>query len=392
MRLSRRNFVGRTACGCALLGAGAHAQARVQPSSMQPLVSAGYKPLDIDERGLWQAFDEFEQKLASSNLLVRDAALTSYVGGIVRKLLGERAAELRLYVVRDPEFNASMAPNGMMMVNTGLIARLRNEAQLAAVLGHESGHYLRRHSVRSWRNLKSKTAAMAVISVAVGDIGIAVNSLVALSLFSFSREMESEADAYGLKLLKESGYAPHAAADVWAQLIGERKASAAVRKKRYTDRSRSVVSTHPPSEERMTDLALSARELGGVGDLGRQQWLETIRPYRLMLLGDLISLNDPGASQHLLASLAEDGWDGVLRYYEGESYRLRGEAGDDVSAAASYAEAIKFADAPAEAFRAHGYAQIKAGKGDEGRRALQRYLEMKPDASDAAMIRFSLGQ
>jgi hypothetical protein len=294
--------------------------------------------------------------------------------------------------VRDPDFNASMAPNGMMMVNTGLIARLRNEAQLAAVLGHESGHYLRRHSVRSWRNLKSKTAAMAVISVAVGDIGIAVNSLVALSLFSFSREMESEADAYGLKLLKESGYAPHAAADVWAQLIGERKASAAVRKKRYTDRSRSVVSTHPPSEERMTDLALSARELGGVGDLGRQQWLETIRPYRLMLLGDLISLNDPGASQHLLASLAEDGWDGVLRYYEGESYRLRGEAGDDLFAAASYAEAIKFADAPAEAFRAHGYAQIKAGKGDEGRRALQRYLEMKPDASDAAMIRFSLGQ
>ena len=72
---------------------------------------------------------------------------------------------IRVYAMRQPDFNASMAPNGMMIVHTGLLAHMRNEAQLAAVLGHESGHYLRRHSVQNWRSLKSKSAAMAVVGI-----------------------------------------------------------------------------------------------------------------------------------------------------------------------------------------------------------------------------------
>ena len=44
--------------------------------------------------------------------------------------------------------NASMGPTGLMIVHTGLLARMRNEAQLASVLGHEAGHYLRRHSLQ----------------------------------------------------------------------------------------------------------------------------------------------------------------------------------------------------------------------------------------------------
>jgi predicted Zn-dependent protease len=306
-------------------------------------------------------------------------------------------------VVRDHEFNASMFPNGLMIVHTGLLARMRSEAQLAAVLGHESGHYLRRHSVRRWRDLKVKTAIMAVVAIGAGaasggtgnnwyDLADAINHALLLSMFQFSRDMESEADAFGIKLLADAGYAPHAASAVWSQVIGERKASATVRKKRYRDAARSVLSTHPPNDDRMSELASFARQMPSAGELRQTEWQRAIGPFRMMILAEQIGLNDAGASQYMLTSLAEEGWDGVLRYYEGESFRLRGEAGDEASAAAAYAEAVKFADAPPEAYRAHGYAQIKAGKLEDGKRALERYLEMKPEAPDAAMVRFSVGQ
>ena len=88
----------------------------------------------------------------------------------------------------------------------------------------------------------------------------AVNSGLLLSIFSFSRDLESEADAYGLELLANAGYPPASAAKVWAQLIEERKASAEARKKKYKDNSSSALSTHPPSADRMRDLAETGQE------------------------------------------------------------------------------------------------------------------------------------
>ena len=59
-----------------------------------------------------------------------------------------------------------------------------------------------------------------------------------------------------------------------------------------------------------------------------------------MLLDDQVKLNDPGASQYLIETLAQDGWNGLLRFYEGEVWRLRNRPGDDARAAQSYAAAV----------------------------------------------------
>jgi predicted Zn-dependent protease len=75
--------------------------------------------------------------------------------------MGRETPDLRIYLMRSALFNASMFPTGMMVVNTGLMARVRNEAQLAAVLGHEAGHYYRKHSIERYRSLRNKTATMA---------------------------------------------------------------------------------------------------------------------------------------------------------------------------------------------------------------------------------------
>lgn len=407
--LRRRDVLTQGLCGCGLVVAGWPASARVNPMSLAPLVHPGYVPADADERGLWQQCEEFEYELASSNLLLQDPTVQSYVHAITNRLLGERDFGIRTYVVRDAEFNASMFPNGMMLVHTGLLARMRNEAQLAAVLGHECGHYLRRHSLERHRDLKRKSAAAAIVGLAAAgatgatgsnwfDLANSINTMLVLSVYTFSRGQESEADAYGLKLLAECGYMPGAAAAVWAQIIAERKASAVARKKRYRDHSASEYSTHPPSQERMEDLAASADDIASrVHDSRefedrRAEWLALAAPIRFSLLEEQIKLNDPGASLYLLESLAVDGWTGTLRFFEGEAYRLRGGVDDVARATAAYLAAVAFTDAPPEAWRAHGYAQIQSGHADDGRRALAHYLELKPDAVDAAMVRFTLVQ
>jgi hypothetical protein len=110
------------------------------------------------------------------------------------------------------------------------------------------------------------------------------------------------------------------------------------------------------------------------------------------MLDDQVKLNDPGASLYIVRNLAKDGWNGLLRYYEGEIWRLRGQKGDSSLAGQSYAAAIGFPDAPPEAWRAHGHQLIRDGRREEGRAALQRYLALAPQAPDAAMVRHSLAQ
>lgn len=380
------------------------------PTQLLPLVSLDYAPSEKDERGLWQVCGELEEQLAASSLRITDPGLNQYLVDVMQRLLGEQASKVRVYPMRNPDFNASMTPNGMMIVNSGLLARVRNEAQLAAVLGHESGHYLRRHTLQNWRNRRATSAVMAFVAAgsaaATGytganwyDLANAINNGLLLSVFSYSRELESEADAYGLRLLTEAEYPPQSASQVWAQLIEERKASANARKKKYRDASSSSLSTHPPSVDRMKDLAQTGehveRAMNSASvrfDARQSQFLAAVGRLRPMLLEEQVKLNDPGASLYLINSLAQDGWDCVLRFYEGEVYRLRDESGDADRAAHSYKAAVQFPDAIPEAYRAFGYSQLKNGSLSEGRAALARYLEMRPQAPDAEMVRFTLGQ
>ena len=392
--------------------------ARIVPATLQPLVGQGYKPIDDDERGLWQSCERLEQDLATSSLQVASPEFSAYTKTIMQRLLGDMAHDIRVFIMQDADFNASMSPNGMLIVNSGLLVRLHNEAEYAAVLGHEAGHYLRRHNLASWRDRRNKTAIIAFVSaganLVAGSVVLAggsasngqswintansINTGLVMSVFRFSREQESEADAYGLKLLDQAGYSPEAAQAMWQRLSDERRASASARGKRYRDSAMSAISTHPPAEARMLDLATSAREIEAVVVTGRAyrdgraEWLAAVAPLRSGLLAEQVKLNDPGASLFLVRSLAADGWDGTLHFYEGESYRLRGEPGDDARAAEAYAASVASGNPPTEAWRAHGYALLKARRVDEGRAALAHYLVLQPQATDAAMVRFSLQQ
>jgi beta-barrel assembly-enhancing protease len=385
-------------CGCMA----SLAQAAVLPTDLESRVGANYEPADADERAIWQSLARLEAGIRTSPQRLVAPELDAYIRGVVERLIGRPAPDLGVYVMRDASLNAAMLPSGMMIVNTGLLARVRNEAQLAAVLAHEAGHYFRRHSLDLYRNERRRSMLVSSAGSAQHSYDDShgawnlINQAVLMSSFRFSRDLESEADAYGLALMARAGYRPRAAFEMWEQFIDERRASAAARQKRYRDGTNSTLSTHPPTQLRMTNLADTADYLAAKGaaesSFGLDEWATIIRPYQGLLLREQIYLNDPGASLYLLAAQAKDGWTGLLRFYEGEVYRLRDAKGDALKAASAYAVATTLADAPPEAWRAHGYALLKAGSKAEAHEALNRFLAMNPESPDAAMIRFALTQ
>ena len=402
LEVSRRSLLVGGGVAAASLTTGV-AQARVRPADMVPLVGPGYKPTEKDEQGIWQLIERAEEEISGSNLLIEDPKLTGYLRDLIGQVGGPAAKDMRIYLARIPEFNAMMFPTGFAVVFSGLLLRMRNEAQLASVIAHESGHFLRRHMIRSWRDMKRKSDIFAIGAMVAGVGGAAGGVYLGdyvqlaqlgtiLSLFQYSRAMEAEADAMGVKLIAENGYPPSEMAAVWSQLIGEDRASARYRRKHR--RRGSIFDTHPSPDSRFADLKVSAAEVtvpGRAYDSRRERYLSTIGPIRPMLLDDQVKLNDPGASQYLIETLAQDGWNGLLRFYEGEVWRLRNRRGDDIRAAQSYAAAIAYSDAPADAWRWHGISLMKAGRSAEAKSAFARYLVMKPDAPDAAWVRQMVG-
>ena len=402
LELSRRSLLVGGGVATASLTTGV-AHARVRPQDMVPLIGPGYRPTEADEQGLWQLMERAEEEIAGSNLLIQDPALTGYLKDIIVRVGGPAAKDFRIYLAHIPDFNAMMFPSGFSVIFSGLLLRARNEAQLAGVIAHEASHFLRRHMIRSWRDQRRKTDIFAIGSMLAGVGGAAGGVYLGdyvqlaqlgtiLSLFTYSRAMEAEADAMGAKILAETGYPPIEMANIWQQLIGEEAASARYRRKRR--RRGSLFDTHPSPDSRMADLRISAAEVtvpGRAYDSRRQRYLSTLAPIRQMLLDDQVKLNDPGASQYLINTLAQDGWNGLLRFYEGEIWRLRNRPGDDVRAAQSYSAATLYPDAPADAFRWHGIALLKAGRPGEARAAFARYLTMKPNAPDAAWVRQMMG-
>ena len=400
--ISRRTLLVGGGVAAASLTTGV-AEARIRPQDMVPLVGRGYRPTEKDEIGIWQLMERAEEEISGSNLLINDPQLTGYLKDLIGTVGGPAARDFRIYLAHIPEFNAIMFPSGFAVIFTGLLLRMRNEAQLASVIAHESSHFLRRHLIRSWRDQRRKSDLFAVGAMLAGVGGAAGGVYLGdyvqlaqlgtiLSLFQYSRAMEAEADAMGVKLLAQAGYPPTEMAIVWQQLIGEEAASARYRRKRR--RRGSLFDTHPSPDSRFADLKVSAAEVTVAGrryDDRRARYLSTIGAIRPMMLEDQVKLNDPGASQYLVETLARDGWNGLLRFYEGEVWRLRNRQGDDARAAQSYAAAVVYPDAPADAWRWYGISLMKAGRTGEAKAAFARYLTMKPDAPDAAWVRQMVG-
>ncbi len=361
-----------------------------------PPYSGIYQPQGVDEIGFWREADEDERSLANAPEVIRDEALNDYVRGILCSTVGkDRCAATRIYIVRVPFFNASMAPNGTMRVFSGLLLRMRSEAELGAVLGHEFGHFERRHTVTLFKSRRSGTDLLSwaaiLTSMAPGYQARSNFDNLQWSVYGqlhrFGRDQEREADLLGLGYLNQGSLRPQAAAGVWRNVMAETEASSRARglsKPRFDQVA--FFASHPPSAERARTLETLASPDASGRDDGADRYAKAMAAWVPIFLDDQIKLNDFGASDYLIAMLAERGWTAPLWLARGDLYRSRGNPRDLVNAAEFYANAIAADPKLAEAHRGLGLSLFKTARATEGRVALRRYLQLKPDATDAGMI------
>jgi len=330
--------------------------------------------------------DREEERLRQSPFLVKDPALCAYVQDLACRLGRDHCPDIRTYIVRSAHFNANMAPNGMMQVWTGLLLRVENEAQLAAVIGHEIGHYAARHAVAQLKSIKSRSAFASVVGV-VPLAGTLVGLGAIMGQFAYNRENERTADQIGIELMAKAGFPPQEAPKVWSNLLQELKAE-----QDWTGEpaSRSVLfATHPPEKERQANLEARAKALGRADqDPRTEAYRKAMAPWRRGWFEDEFKRRKFGESLALLGRLlAVDPLDGEVAYFQGEAYRLRASEGDTQRAMESYQKAAGLPGVPAEVHRALGGLHRRAGHLEEMRSAYRRYLEARPDAEDVEMIR-----
>jgi predicted Zn-dependent protease len=352
----------------------------------------GERPdLQTDEAGLWMQMDRVESQLKSSGRIVADPALNRYVRDVTCRLSAEYCKDLRLYIVQTPHFNASMAPNGTMQVWTGTLLRVRNESQLAYVLGHEMGHYIRRHSVQRWRSIRSKSDGMAFFTVSTRMAGLGfVGDLAELasmaSVMAFSRDHERESDQIGFDMLTGAGYKAGEAPKIWESLIAERDAAGA-------EKPSVFFASHPTSEERTETLRQRAAGAGTAGDDGRKRYLAAIGPHRGEWLKDELRKRDFEGTEALLEQLLADGYrPGEILFYQGELHRQRGDDGDMAMAIKLYRKAATAKGAPAEVHRSLGMMYWKSSQPANARKSFRNYLRAAPKAEDRAMIQSYIDQ
>lgn len=391
---SRRAWM-KTACIHCAAATGLFAKAKAQ--GVPAVVSAEAdlsKPferpaLDTDEGGLWAAMDREETRLRRSPLLIRDAPLNKYLQDMICRLTDSHCPSVRVHVVRTPYFNASMAPNGMMQVWSGLLLRVENEAQLAAVLGHELAHYLERHSLERLRDLKSRAAVAQFVGM-FGAVGALGQLGVLAGAFSFSREHETRADRLGMRLLQRAGWSGDEAPKVWSNLLDEAKIVGG----EDVGKRQAMFATHPAIEQRRDDLA---KLIQAGGQPHAKPLVSALERHRLGWVQDELRRGQFEESVALFSRMIRsDAQDALALLGRGETYRLRAAQGDadkalDDLRAASALETPQ-RSVPADVWRGLGLIHTQRKESAAAIQAFERYLALAPEAGDAGLIKHYLSE
>ena len=252
-----------------------HANAQALYEDAKP----GDRPVaNTDEGELWYIIDRQEEYLKKSPFLVRDPALNDYVRNVACKVANDYCKDLRIYILDVPYFNASMAPNGIMIIWTGALLRMQNESDLALIMGHEFGHYKKRHSIQQWRKLKKSSAFLGTFGIltagaGVGMAGMFANLAGGATMAKFSRDKEREADQIGMNIIGEQHYDPQSSVRLWEAMLREEDA-------RDYGKPFPVFASHPKTKERVEDVRAAAAAITNPGkELGREPYREVTRPF-----------------------------------------------------------------------------------------------------------------
>src|SRR5512143_3696216 len=138
-------------------------------TAVVPFTAQGPTRLEDDEQRLWNRASEQAKAINESGFLYPDNVLEEYLNAVAKKLQPPEIYAIvpfSIRVIKSPYLNAFALPNGAVYIHTGILAAMENEAQLAALLGHEMTHTTHRHGVKGLRDRKNKSAVLSSITAA----------------------------------------------------------------------------------------------------------------------------------------------------------------------------------------------------------------------------------
>ena len=154
---------------------------------------------------------EVVKEVESTEKVLNNSEVQNYVSKVgrkVAKVCDRKDVTYSFKVLDSEEINAFACPGGFIYIYKGLMKKMDNEAQLAAVLSHEVGHIVARHSIK---RLQAIYGYSIIMEVALGEkMGQTARQMVdaaaGVILLGYGRDNEYEADDYGIIYAKKSGY------------------------------------------------------------------------------------------------------------------------------------------------------------------------------------------
>ncbi|MBW1999899.1 MAG: M48 family metalloprotease [Deltaproteobacteria bacterium] len=293
----------------------------------------------------------------------------------------------RFKVVNATYVNAYAFPGGSVGITRGILLKLENEAELAALLGHELGHINARHTAEQMSkgalaNLFVVGAATAVglKSRGLGDLAATLGMLGAgMLLAAYSRDNEREADSLGMEYIVKGGYSPAGVVGLTDMLRGlsKRKPSAA----------QILFATHPMSDERYERALLSSRTRyadARKAPLYRERYMDNTKSLRAKAKAIMAMQAGESALAKKKYLEAEDNFKAALK-----------EAPDDYAGLlmmskclvlqGRYEDAVKYAEnakdvyaAEAQAYHVAGLAKIKLKRYSKAYSDFMAYEKLLP--------------
>jgi len=323
--------------------------------------------------------------------------LTAYVSGVGQKLaaVSDRQLPYEFVVLNNSVPNAWALPGGKIAVNRGLLTELQNEAELAAVLGHEIVHAAARHGAKA-----QERGTMMQIGMAAAQVGAAVGgvdpNLANLALqgagaglqmiqMKYGRDQELESDRYGMKYMKAAGYDPWGAVTLQETFVRLSEAGG----QKQQNWMEGLFASHPPSRERVDKNKQSVEQLGRGGTLGVETFAAAMKKLRDM---------KPAYDKYDQAMLAAQKKDfTAARRLLGEATRAIPNEGSfhillgqialaekqPRTAADHFDKAMKLSPGYFASYLGAGVAQVQLGNGDKAEPLLKRSAELLPTAPAA---------
>ena len=346
--------------------------------------------VEDDERRMWARAREEQAVLERSGFLLRDAATEKYLRTVLARLHAQPLAEdaqLRVQVLVDPSLIAFALPDGTIFFHTGLLAAIGNEAQLAAVLGHELTHATHRHQLKAFRDLKNKTAFAAGFSAGTAGVGALFGAFGAVaSVSGYARDLEREADVAGFRLMADAGYDVREAKNVFNALLDESR--------RSKIREPFFFGSHPRLLERIAsyDQLVAERRASTAGSRVATEDYET--QLAEVFLRNAEAAERSGDVDAAIASCER------YRRIRPEDVRAtllladihRKRDADPAKALELYREVIERQSGLAEPHRSLGLLLFKQSQPTAAAVEFRRYLELKPAANDRTFVENLLQQ